>query len=369
MAANLHKISTVISSHAWNADRSRVAVCPNTNEIRIYKVEGSEYTLEHILPDHDQLVTGIDWGHKTNRILSCSQDRNAFVWTYNDEEKTWEPTLVILRINRAATKCMWSPKEDKFAVASSAKVVSVCYFEEDNDWWVSKHIKKHGSTITDLSWHPNNVLLATSGSDFRCRVFSGFVKGIDNRKDFAGGTPFGKKLPFGALLKECEPVGGWVHSVRWSPSGNKLAYVAHDSTVHILDCADENHVEHCVNTQTLPYRDLIWLTENSLICVGHDYNPTLFSSSGEGWKLVAKLDAGSKKKAQGFSAMAKFKALDRTGDEKGSDLLKIVTRHQNSIQGIFKIDDNRFSTIGADGNVAVWDLGKLKSEVEGLQIA
>jgi actin related protein 2/3 complex subunit 1A/1B len=33
----------------------------------------------------------------------------------------WKPTLVLLRINRAATYVKWSPKEDKFAVASGAR--------------------------------------------------------------------------------------------------------------------------------------------------------------------------------------------------------------------------------------------------------
>ena len=39
--------------------------------------------------------------------------------------------------------------EDKFAVGSGAKAVSVCYFDSSNDWWVSKHIKKPiRSTVT-----------------------------------------------------------------------------------------------------------------------------------------------------------------------------------------------------------------------------
>jgi hypothetical protein len=35
----------------------------------------------------------------------------------------WKPTLVLLRINRAATYVKWSPNEDKFAVASGARYV------------------------------------------------------------------------------------------------------------------------------------------------------------------------------------------------------------------------------------------------------
>lgn len=38
------------------------------------------------------------------------QDRNAYVWVYSEEEKAWKPSLVILRINRAATCVKWSPQ-------------------------------------------------------------------------------------------------------------------------------------------------------------------------------------------------------------------------------------------------------------------
>lgn len=41
----------------------------------------------------------------------------------------------------------WSPDGKKFAVASGAKCVPVCYFEKEHDWWVSKMIKKHKSTV------------------------------------------------------------------------------------------------------------------------------------------------------------------------------------------------------------------------------
>ena len=76
------------------------------------------------------------------------QDRNAYVWTMQ-ADKQWKPTLVVLRLNRAATCVRWSPLENKFAVGSGARMVSVCYFEKDNDWWISKQIKKPiRSTVT-----------------------------------------------------------------------------------------------------------------------------------------------------------------------------------------------------------------------------
>lgn len=69
---------------------------------------------------HDKLITAISWAPRTNRIVTCSQDRNAYVWT-REPSGEWKPALVLLRINRAATCVKWSPNEDKFAVGSGAR--------------------------------------------------------------------------------------------------------------------------------------------------------------------------------------------------------------------------------------------------------
>lgn len=84
----------------------------------------------------------------------------------------WKPTLVLLRLNRAATFVRWSPLENKFACGSSARAIAVCSFDEEGDWWVSKHLKKPiRSTILSVDWHPNNVLLAAGGADARVSHF------------------------------------------------------------------------------------------------------------------------------------------------------------------------------------------------------
>jgi actin related protein 2/3 complex subunit 1A/1B len=79
------------------------------------------------------------------------------VWKLDQGE--WKPTLVILRINRAATAVKWSPDGKKFAVASGAKCVPICYYEAANDWWISKMIKDHKSTVLCLDWCPNSKVL------------------------------------------------------------------------------------------------------------------------------------------------------------------------------------------------------------------
>ena len=91
-----------------NSSILEVAIVPNSNQVSIYSKKGNSFTLSHTLSDHDKLVTCIDWAPKTNRIVTCSQDRNAYVWCF--ENGLWVPTLVLLRINRAATSVRWSPK-------------------------------------------------------------------------------------------------------------------------------------------------------------------------------------------------------------------------------------------------------------------
>ena len=145
------------------------------------------------LDQHDIRVTGIDWAPSTNRIVTCSADRNAYVWNLMPNGE-WRHTLVLLRINRAATCVRWSPKENKFAVGSGDRLISICYFEAENDWWVSKHIKKPiKSTVTALDWHPNNCLLASGTTGFKVRVFSAYVKDIEEKPS---ATPWGNKMPF-----------------------------------------------------------------------------------------------------------------------------------------------------------------------------
>jgi len=78
---------------------SGLAVSPNNNEVHVYKRVDLEWRLEDILNQHDLRVTGIDWAPKTNRLVTCAVDRNAYVWTEGDDGR-WRPTLVLLRINR-----------------------------------------------------------------------------------------------------------------------------------------------------------------------------------------------------------------------------------------------------------------------------
>ena len=324
--------------------------------------------------------------------MTCSQDRNAYVWTQGADGQ-WKPALVLLRINRAATCVKWSPKEDKFAVGSGARVIAVCSFDEENNWWVSKHIKKPlRSTVLSIDWHPNNVLLAAGTADAKAYVFSAFIKGIDAKPE---PTVWGDRLPFGTICGEFKsPNGGWVHDVAFSPSGNALAFVSHDSSVNVVYPSGPGQPPAAfiaVRTETLPYLGVTFVNETQLIAAGHDCQPTVFAGDENGWAFSHSLDdpasAGSRLTPQPTGASARgpgrlnneafnlFRAADSRGQSGAAPTAKsgsvpgapqvnadghLLTVHQNSITWIEPYewaqsgDVARVTTAGKDGRLVIW---------------
>jgi len=370
----IHKFGVKpISCHAWSGDRNKLAMCHNSKEVSLYNNKGGKFEKCASLDQHDLLVTGIDWAPNTNRIVTCSSDRNAYVWVQG-EDGTWRHTLVLLRINRAATYVRWSPEENKFAVGSGAKIISVCYYEKDNDWWVAKHIKKPlKSTITSLDWHPNNVLLAAGSTDFKVRVYSGYVKEIEARPS---ATPWGTKMPMGQLLAEFSNSangGGWIHAVSFSSDGSRLAWVGHDSSISVADASKDMAVMK-LRTDLLPLLTLTWLTDNTLVAGGHNCVPITFNIDGSGsLALGNKLETDKKTEGGGgaSSAMKMFQNKDRLGQ---SELVSTLnTTHQNQISELrihsgAKGDVGTISTVAGDGKLVIWDLNSLANKIKNLKI-
>uniref|UniRef100_A0A8C9EUN5 Actin-related protein 2/3 complex subunit n=1 Tax=Pavo cristatus TaxID=9049 RepID=A0A8C9EUN5_PAVCR len=346
-----------ITCHAWNRDRTQIAISPNNHEVHIYKKNGSQWVKAHELKEHNGHITGIDWAPESNRLVTCGTDRNAYVWTLKGN--VWKPTLVILRINRAARCVKWSPKENKFAVGSGSRLISICYFEQENDWWVCKHIKKPiRSTVLSLDWHPNNVLLAAGSCDFKCRIFSAYIKEVEERPS---PTPWGSKMPFGELMFESSSSCGWVHSICFSASGNRVAWVSHDSTLCLAD-ANKKMAVASLCTETLPLLAVTFITESSLVAAGHDCYPMLFTyEEGPGTlSFGGKLDVPKQSSQRGLTARERFQNLDKKAS---SDMANAAldTVHKNSISQISvlaggKANCSQFCTTGMDGGMSIWDV-------------
>jgi len=264
-----HLFHHPIADHCFTADRSSLAVARDNN-VELYAAQGSRFTLQDELRGHDKTVTGVDIAPNSGKIVTCSQDRNAYVWE-PAPDGSWKPTLVLLRINRAATCVRWSPSEAKFAVGSGARIAAICYFEEENDWWVSKHLKKPlRSTVTTVAWHPNSVLLSVGSTDGHARVLSAFIKDVEQRPQ---PSVWGERLPFNTVCGEfLNQTAGWVKSCAFSPSGDALAFVSMDSSITVAYPGGEGQPPKAVvsvSTQALPFADLLWITEGEIVCAGY----------------------------------------------------------------------------------------------------
>lgn len=105
--------------------------------------------------------------------------------------------------------------ENKFAVGSGDKIISVCYFESNNDWWLSKHIKRPlRSTVTAIDWHPDNKTLVSGSTDYKVRIFSAYIKGVEDVPNLPG--PWKANTTLGVLLAEFvnSPNGGETMSLK-----------------------------------------------------------------------------------------------------------------------------------------------------------
>jgi actin related protein 2/3 complex subunit 1A/1B len=373
-AINVVNMADGVTAHAWSPDRKRIAVCENIEKVFIYKnadKDQKEWVKEHELVGHDLVVSAIDWSPVHNKIVTCSHDRNAFVWSFANNE--WKPSLSILRINRAALDVKWSPDGTKFAVASGAKVVPVCHYEKANDWWISKMIKKHKSTVTSVAWHPNSQTLLTGSTDFRARVFSAYISEIE--KGVA--SPFGdtSQVAFGEQIVEFE-CAGWVEDVAWAPSGDSLCFVGHDSSVSFVSFPSGNPVCQTVKGKDLPNCKCLYLSDDVIVCGGHSFNPEVYQRKGSQWQLVGNIDSKAKNSGIAKAAATNFSAArslwnNKTtrgqDDNAGAD--DIWTCHQNAIMDLKAYSDAQqkkitsFSTSALDGRVVIWDSADVQAVV------
>lgn len=367
------RIEDKITVHAWNKDRTLLAVCPNNSSVLIFKVPANlddPWEKVATLAEHDALVTGIAWAPQTNRILTTSQDRNAYVWNL-EADGNWKPMLVILRIAAAATSVEWSSDEKKFAVGSGSKIVPICYFEAENNFWVSKMLKSHRSTILSVAWHPSTPVVATACTDYKCRVYSAYLKNVDGK---AVSTPWGDNPKLGTLFLEIESLG-WVRDVAFSPAGDCFAFCSHNSTVSFVDVVGGGTAQ-TVRLSELPLTQIIFLPDGSLVGAGHSYDPILFARTTSGWKVAGKLTANEKKKSVsgGNFAAAKnmFTAQTTTGQASAAE--KLTSVHQNLVCGLqyfganFAGSPHEFTTSALDGKIAMWSRVDITAAMSALTL-
>ncbi|KAK9836336.1 hypothetical protein WJX81_006508 [Elliptochloris bilobata] len=340
MAFASHKLAAVLSCHAWDSRCARLAICPNNHEVHIYDTPELEHgwVRAAVLAEHGQLVSGLDWHGE--RLVSCSHDRNAYVWTRGADGQ-WKPEMVITKLDLAALCVRWSP-----------------------------------SSVAAVAWHPGGALLATASSDGRCRIFNARITGVDSALD-GGHHPALAASRFGDLLSDIAPGCGWGLACAWSPSGDEVAMACHGAAVAFaggLNGGPRELYAAAGASQRLrlpgrPARCLVYLSGNMVAAAGAG-GDVLLLRRGEGgsWEPLHALHGQPERasaavapmrqvsaefsaKLELFKVSAESKAAARRDGEKAN-------AHSNAVVDLRPLPPGsglRFSTAGWDGRVVLWD--------------
>lgn len=377
---------------AFNKDRTQCAFSPNNHLIHIYSTtaggkseDTSTWRHIHTLENHDQAISGLDWHAENDQLLSCAQDRTAFVWVrqpFNATSSTltktsvctqsaaevWVPTLVLLdsSIKRGLTCCQWSTAGKKIYIGSAASNVGVGTFSEEDGWWMCRTSNCHNSTVTAIKSHPSNdTIIATGSTDGTVSLLSTTVKSVDGK---GTGDKFGTQIARVKMPGLC-----WVYDVAWSPSGTTLAVATHDSRVHILTVPSATELAglalvQSISLKTLPLRSLTFIGEQYLVCGGFDSYPILVDGSSGSWSYTGRWVASKGSSSGGGGAMSAvaLARLQLQNEAKSSDKVAVevvATHHKNVISGVFALTKTyagdaptkaAFVTTGMDGRVLFW---------------
>ena len=171
-------------------------------------------------------------------------------------------------------------------------------------------------------------------------MFSSFIKGVDERPE---SSVWGERLPFNTVCGEyLNNSAGWVHSVAFSPSGNALAFAAHDSSVTVVYPSGPEQPPSAVvslSTQLLPFLSLIWKGESEIIAAGYDCKAYRLRGNEQGWQIVGSMESKGRpgmEEMREESALNMFRQMDLKGKSKDDTQLKTV--HQNTIATIRAYD-------------------------------
>ncbi|AQK55449.1 Actin protein 2/3 complex subunit 1B [Zea mays] len=140
--------------------------------------------------------------------------------------------------------------------------------------------------------------------------------------------------------------------------------------IYFIDEVESSPVAQNLALRDLPLRDVLFVSERTLIGVGFDCNPMIFAADDTGlWTFIRFLDerkaAPSASKASQLSeALGKLYGQSKQGTS--SDTVEPSKprggAHENCITCIVPLRKGsdgsikRFSTSGLDGKIVVWDL-------------
>ena len=356
-----------ISLVAFNKDFTQVALSKKDNLIYIYSVpdlmKTDKWKLLYTLDSHYQYVSGLDWCHETNRILSCSYDKTSFVWEFTDNK--WMPSNVVATTKLGYLCCKWNKRGDKFCEGTSEKKLFIGYFCKYNDkgdvvnWWMGKNIKAHKSSVVTCEIDPSSLFVLSGSTDLRIYVSTCYLPEIDDQ--FLNEQTKPLVQAFGQVIFEFKP-NCWINSVAWLPSGSLGIVAGQDATISVIN--HQKNTYDLISCKHAPVTQIIPIDDKSFYAVCYDRNILLYEHKGDSWeikKTITEKDTGDSKPKTTIGgnvskSVAKFNQMGNIKKETLAVSTKSAAHLHKSLISSVNIKGKDMITTDLSGFVKYWKL-------------
>ena len=303
-----------ISCLVFNKDFKKCALSKNDNKVYIYDVpdimKTDTWKLEAELEAHLQYVSGLDWCHFSNEILSCSHDKTAFVWQYSN--KKWISSNVVATTKLGYLCCKWNKTGSKFCAGTSAKHLFIGYYNTSSNWWMCMNIKVHKSSVCCCEIDPTSLFVISGSSDMRVYVSSCYIPQVDDSQLTDATKPLAQK--FGDVIYEFKP-GSWLNSVAWNNSGSLGFASSQNATIAVLD---KNKKEtELIKCDHSPANLIVPNGDDSFYAVCYDRHIYEYKLTGGKWAVAKKVTEDKKgaqkqeeKRGSVSDALKKFQTMN-----------------------------------------------------------
>ena len=368
-----------ISCVSFNKDFTQVALSKKDSFVYIYQVidfmNPDSWKLLHKLDAHVQYVSGIDWCHATNRLLTCSYDKTSYVWDFDGTK--WIQSNVVVTTKLGFLCCKWNKRGDKFCEGTSAKNLIIGYFNTESKWWMGVGVKEvkssdknssdknssdkihktniHKSSVVCCEIDPNSLFVLSGSTDLRVIVSSCYLKEVDDAYLTEETKPMAQK--FGEVIYSFK-ANCWINSVAWSNDGNYGFAAGQNAIVSVIDYKNNKHDEiKCTHS---PVTIIIPNGPNGFFAVCYDRNIVEYEKTEEGWVLKRTVTTSGKDegavKGNVGGALKKFEAM---GQQKKENLAVTTKQyaylHKSNISSC-NIKGKDMITTDVTGFIKYWKL-------------
>ena len=337
-----------ISHLCFNSDFSEMALVKKNHIIEIYKVpnikDKSTHKLLYTLNMHSQYISGLDWHKKTNKLLSCSHDKTAFVWSYDKNKNNYVSDNVIASTKLGYLTCSWYNRGDKFVCGTSNRQLLIGYFNKENDWWSANNIKCHKSSVTCAKISPNNLFVISGSIDMKVYISSCYIKDIDEQ--YVSNENKNLIKDFGTVIYEFE-MNSWVNDVNWNE--NDIGYASGQNSIFaVLNFKNDKNYSF-----QLIHSPIVYIYPkgiNEMYVVDYDRNIYLYECIDNKWNIKKEI---SKNNLDDNNIND-----ENNNDKKGTLVVKMKKNplcHPSNISS-FNIHGNEIITSDLSGFIKFWNI-------------